>query len=86
MPEISRFYGIVVKMYHREHNPPHVHAFHGGQEAVLDINTLTFRSTTLSRRDQRLLLRWASEHQPELQEDWRRAQAELTLTPIEPLH
>ncbi|MDZ7727381.1 MAG: DUF4160 domain-containing protein [Dehalococcoidia bacterium] len=42
MPEISRFYGIVVKMYHREHNPPHVHAVHGGYQAVLDIASLTF--------------------------------------------
>lgn len=40
MPEISRFYGIVIKMYYNDHAPPHFHAEYGSAEIVVDINTL----------------------------------------------
>lgn len=40
MPEISRFYGIIIRMYFNDHNPPHFHAAYSGSEAVIDINTL----------------------------------------------
>lgn len=37
MPEISRFFGIVVEMFVEDHNPPHFHAFYGEYEALIDI-------------------------------------------------
>ena len=40
MPEISRFYGIVIKMFHNDHPPPHFHAEHGGDQMIVDIETL----------------------------------------------
>ena len=40
MPEISRFYGIVIKMFFDDHNPPHFHALYGEHEVLIDINTL----------------------------------------------
>ena len=40
MPEISRFYGIIIRMYFNDQNPPHFHAVYSGSEAVIDINTL----------------------------------------------
>ena len=40
MPEISRFYGIVIKMYYNDHSPPHLHAEYGGAEMVVGIDTL----------------------------------------------
>lgn len=40
MPEISRFYGIVVAMYYDEHNPPHFHARYGGSKVAIEIKTL----------------------------------------------
>jgi hypothetical protein len=40
MPEISRFYGIVIRMFYNDHFPPHFHAEYGEHEAVIDINTL----------------------------------------------
>jgi hypothetical protein len=43
MPEISRFYGIVVKMFYKEHNPPHIHALYGGYIGVINIKTLEMR-------------------------------------------
>ena len=42
MPEISRFYGIVIQMYFGDHPPPHFHAHYTGQRAVIDIETLAF--------------------------------------------
>ncbi len=40
MPEICRFFGIVIKMYWEDHNPPHFHAFYAGEQALIDIVTL----------------------------------------------
>jgi hypothetical protein len=40
MPEISRFYGIVIKMFHNDHQPPHFHAEHGGDQMIVAIETL----------------------------------------------
>jgi hypothetical protein len=40
MPEISRFYGIVIKMFFDDHNPPHFHAFYGEYEVLVNINSL----------------------------------------------
>jgi hypothetical protein len=50
MPEISRFYGIVIKMFFDDHNPPHFHAQYSGQEAVIDIRTLALISGRLPAR------------------------------------
>jgi hypothetical protein len=40
MPEISRFYGIVIKMFHNDHRPPHFHAEYGGRDMLVAIETL----------------------------------------------
>ena len=40
MPELSRFYGIAIKMFYNDHNPPHFHAEYGNQQMVVDANTL----------------------------------------------
>jgi hypothetical protein len=40
MPESCRFYGIIIRMYYDDHNPPHFHAFYGDDEAWININTL----------------------------------------------
>lgn len=41
MPEISRFFGIVIKMFFDDHNPPHFHAFYGEDQALIDIRHLS---------------------------------------------
>ncbi|MBA3234468.1 MAG: DUF4160 domain-containing protein [Chloroflexi bacterium] len=85
MPEISRFFGIVVQMYTDDHAPPHFHARHAGMEIVVDIDALAVLQGRLSRRAQALLLEWASIHLAELRADWDLAQAGRPLKPIEPL-
>ena len=48
MPELSRFYGIIVRMYFADHAPPHFHAFYGEEEVVIDIRQLAVIRGNLS--------------------------------------
>ena len=85
MPEISRFYGIVIRMYFDEHPPPHFHALYGEYEALININTLAIISGKLPGRALGLVIEWASLHQAELGELWARARQSEPLGKIEPL-
>ena len=84
MPEISRFYGIVITINYSDHDPPHFHARYGEHQA-----TVAFGGTTLAGslppRALTLVRQWASAHQSELRADWARARAQLPLVPIAPL-
>ena len=85
MPEISRFFGIVVYMYYKEHAPPHFHAKYAGQRAAFAISDLRIIEGILSRRAISLVLEWAFEHREELVENWLRAERRLNLLKINPL-
>jgi hypothetical protein len=84
MPEISRFLGIVVRMYINEHNPPHFHAIYGEYEITLDIMTGVV-SGKFPRRALKLVLDWYLLHQDELVENWELAKNKKPLNKIEPL-
>ncbi|MCH7989383.1 MAG: DUF4160 domain-containing protein, partial [Planctomycetes bacterium] len=62
MPEISRFYGIVIKMYFDDHNPPHFHAEYGENEALININSLSVIAGKLPSRAMGLTAEWANLH------------------------
>ena len=66
MPEISRFFGIVIKMFYDEHNPPHFHVYYNEFKATVDIRTCEVIEGNLPRRQQKLTLAWAELHQEEL--------------------
>jgi hypothetical protein len=85
MPEISRFFGIVVQMYYADHEPPHFHVRYSGQKALIAIETLSVFRGSLSPRVLGLVIEWASLHRQELMEDWILARAEAQLKPILPL-
>ncbi|MBI5243092.1 MAG: DUF4160 domain-containing protein [Elusimicrobia bacterium] len=85
MPEISRFLGIVIKMFFDDHNPPHFHAEYGGDAALIDIRNLSTFSGRLPPRVMGLVIEWATLHQQELLADWERAQAQQALQKIAPL-
>lgn len=85
MPEISRFYGIIIALYYNEHNPPHFHAKYGNYQAEIDIRTLQLIVGELPTRAKALVLEWADEHRTELLEDWDLARKMVELKPIEPL-
>lgn len=75
MLEISRFFGIVIKMYFDDHNPPHFHAEYGSDLALIDIRTLAVFSGRLSPRVTGLVIEWATLHQQELLAAWDQVQA-----------
>ena len=85
MPEISRFFGIVIQKYVDDHMPPHFHARHAGMDLVLEIGTLAIIRGRLSPRAHALVVEWASLHMQELRENWDLARAGLPLRRIEPL-
>jgi hypothetical protein len=85
MPEISRFYGIVIKMFFDDHNPPHFHALYGEYEVLIDIGSFAVFAGHLPPRALGLVIEWATLHQDELLNNWERAQAQEPLSKIEPL-
>ena len=70
MPVIARFYGILVKMYFREHGVPHFHAIYGEFNGVFDVKTLEMLEGDLPQRAQRLVREWAEKYKDELQSMW----------------
>ena len=85
MPQISRFYGIIVAMYYSDHAPPHFHAKYAEHEATIRIDTLECLEGKLPRRVLALVLEWAASHRQELRQNWDLARAGLPLDPIDPL-
>lgn len=85
MPEISRFFGIVIKMFFDDHNPPHFHAEYGDQKATVDINRLAVHDGHLPPRVMGLVIEWAALHQEELLDNWKRGQSLNPLEKIAPL-
>jgi hypothetical protein len=85
MPELSRFYGIVVRMYYDEHPPPHFQVSYQDAEAVVRIDTLDVVRGFLPRRALNLLVEWALAHREELRENWTRVERGEPLSPIAPL-
>lgn len=72
MPVISRFYGMVVKMYllGKEHNPPHIHFLYDEYNGVIDLQKLTVLEGDLPNKALSLALEWTKLHQQELLEMW----------------
>lgn len=85
MPEISRFFGIIIAMYYNEHNPPHFHARYGDASVEITIETLSVLAGRLPPRAMGLVIEWASRHQEELMADWLLARQQAELKTIEPL-
>lgn len=84
MPEISRFLGIIIRMYHRDHAPPHFHAKYGKYRITVEIETGAVQGT-FPRRALAAVLDWYTEHVQELRDNWDRAQADEPLARIDPL-
>ena len=85
MPEISRFYGIIIAMFYSEHNPPHFHARYGGDKVAIEIRTLQVLEGRIPPRALGLVVEWASQHQDELMQDWELARNERQPEKIDPL-
>jgi hypothetical protein len=85
VPEISRFFGIVIHMFFDDHAPPHFHAQYGSASCAVELRTLQVISGHLPRRAMALTLEWASAHREELMEDWHLCATGKTPRKIPPL-
>jgi len=85
VPEISRFFGIVIAIYWQDHGIPHFHAKYGGNRASMAIEDLRLLEGNLPPRVLALVVEWAAMHRDELMADWRLALAKKPLNPIKPL-
>jgi len=85
MPELCRFLGIIIAMYHNDHGPPHMHVVYAEHQAKIDIANGEVVDGNLPRRVLTLVRKWRKLHAEELAEAWRLAQARKPLPKIEPL-
>jgi hypothetical protein len=85
MPEISRFFGIIIRVYYDDHEPPHLHAEYQGNKALVDFEGNVLRGGLGSRTALRLLRQWIDLHVAELDEDWRLARSGRAVNKISPL-
>lgn len=84
MPTISRFHGLVIQMYFKDHSPPHFHVWAGSRAARIRIDPIEVMDGKLERKQIALVKKWAKLHRIELEENWQRARDRGTLRPIEP--
>lgn len=70
MPEIARFYGIVIKIFFGDHPPPHFHAVYGEYIGLFDIDTLEMFEGDLPTRARKLVVEWAKINKDELKQMW----------------
>ena len=85
MPELSRFFGVVVRMHYNDHAPPHLHARYGRDGAAIALHGFGVLEGSLPPRVLGLVMEWAAQHPDELPADWARAARRLPLVPIAPL-
>lgn len=85
MPEISRFFGIVIGMFWDEHRPPHFHVRYGKYQASVGIKALSFIEGRLPPRTRGLVVEWAAQHQTALLSNWEAVERGKPLKKIPPL-
>ena len=88
MPELSRFYGIIIRMFSEpaeRHHTPHFHAYHGEHVAVFSISPLALITGSVPQRQQRLVEAWAELHTDELLAAWQLLEEGRKPSPIVPL-
>lgn len=76
MPELSRFYGIIIYMFAKDHNPPHFHAKYGEYMGIIDIRSGELLEGELPRRALRLVEDWTELHKEKLMFNWESAQSD----------
>ena len=88
MPELCRFFGIIIRMYSEigePHHVPHFHAYYQDDVAIFSLDPIALMAGRLPTRQQRLVEAWAELHQAELLEDWQRLQNGRKPFAIKPL-
>jgi len=84
MPEISRFYGLIIYMNYKDHSPPHFHVWYGEYKAIVTIQNGIIKGE-MPQRAVRMIFDWLEMHRSELMSNWELAQSGEILNKIEPL-
>ncbi len=85
MPIISVFFGILIRMYYDDHNPPHIHVEYQGSKALLDFRGNILKGDLHSRTALKLVREWIDLRYTELIEDWELAMQGKEIKTIDPL-
>ena len=85
MPEISRFYGIVRRMFYNDHVPPHFHAIYGEHELIVGVSPIAILEGDAPARVRSMVLEWAALNQTSLMGDWERCRRGEVPEKIAPL-
>ena len=85
MPIVSIFFGIIIRLYHEEHNPPHLHAEFQNRKAVFDFKGNIINGDLGSKTATRLVREWIDIRLDALKEDWELARAGKEIKKIDPL-
>lgn len=85
MPEISRFYGIIVYMFFNDHNPPHFHVNYQGYDAIIEIEN-GIVTGQMPRKALKLIYEWLDLHKKDLLKNWQKMRQRKPLSKIEPLN
>jgi hypothetical protein len=85
MPEISRFFGIIIRMFYDEHDPPHFHAEYSGKKAVFDFQGNIIKGNLKSRTATKLVREWVDLRGSELEENWKLVMKSKEMKKIKPL-
>ena len=85
MPEICRFFGIIITLNYNDHPPPHFHVRYNQQRAIIEIESLRLIEGRLSPRVLGMVIEWASQYQAELRANWYLARQTEPLNKIAPL-
>ncbi len=86
MPYVSMFFGIIIRMFHNEHNPPHFHAEYQGQKGMFSIDGTIIKGNITSKTAKKLIQEWALLHQDEIMQNWQKAEQGKQIDRIEPLN
>ncbi len=84
MPEISRFYGIIIRMFFNDHNPPHFHAEYGDYKCIVNLNDEVVTGF-MPKRALKLIFEWLDLHKEELLVNWEKCLNNIQPDNIEPL-
>ena len=85
MPEISRFYGIIIKMFYNVHNPPHIHVEYQDFKAIITINEGIIEGK-MPKTALKLIFEWMELHKDELLKNWEKIESKKPIDIIAPLN
>ena len=86
MPYVSMFFGIIIRMFYSEHNPPHFHAEYQGSEGIFNFDGDMLQGNIKSNTALKLIKEWSVLRKSELEENWKNITDKASINKIEPLH